>query len=84
LILYWPMSDAIRVFVNASALDLPRGTNAGSAVQAFDPALAQQVASGSAYVTDGRGIELDPGEALANGAILRVIVRARRGSNADA
>jgi hypothetical protein len=76
--------QTIRVFVNTSALDLPAGTDVTAAVQAFDAALADQCASGSAYVTDGRGIEVPPTETLANGAILRVIVRARRGSSADA
>ena len=54
------------------------------AVRRFDPALGDRVIAGEAYVTDGRGIEVDPDQTLASGAILRVVVRARRGSNADA
>lgn len=72
------MTDTIRVFVNAGALDLPVGADVGQAVRAFDPALERQLASGAAYVTDGRGIEVAPASRLANGAILRVVVRARR------
>ena len=72
------MTDSIRVFVNAAALDLPVGANVGQAVRAFDPALEQQIARGAAYVTDGRGIEVAPESRLASGAILRVVVRARR------
>lgn len=50
----------------------------------FDARLGEHIAAGLAYVTDGRGIEVDPAETLASGAILRVIVRARRGADADA
>lgn len=73
------MSGTIRVFVNASAVDLPAGADAVEAVRLFDPTLQATLASGAAYVTDGRGIEIDPASPLANGAILRVVVRARRG-----
>jgi hypothetical protein len=83
------MSQTIRVFVNASALELPAGSDVSRAVRAFDPALERQVASGAAYVTDGRGIEIDPASLLVSGAILRVAARARRAfrrgeGNADA
>jgi hypothetical protein len=76
-------NQTIRVFVNASAVDLPAGAGVGDAVRAFDAGLEASVARGSAYVTDGRGIEIDPDSRLASGAILRVVVRARRG-DADA
>jgi len=72
------MTDTIRVFVNASAVDLPVGADVRSAVHAFDPTLADRVGSGDVLVTDARGIELAPGARLAAGAILRVIVSARR------
>jgi hypothetical protein len=75
----------IRVFVNAGAVDLPAGADVAQAVRAVDPALERQIASGGAYVTDGRGIEIAPDSLLTGGAILRIIVRARRGeSDADA
>jgi hypothetical protein len=74
------MSGTIRVFVNASVVDLPSGADVGEAVRAFDPALEASVSRGAAYITDGRGIEMDPAARLTSGAILRVIVRARRGS----
>jgi hypothetical protein len=77
--------STIRVFVNASGVDLPAGANVREAVRAFDAQLDAGIARGAAYVTDGRGIELDPDAPLASGAILRVVVRARRGGdNADA
>lgn len=79
------MSETIRIFVNASVVDLPAGAVVGQALRAFDPALERDVASGAAYVTDGRGIELDRSAPLAGGAILRVALRARRaGGAADA
>ncbi len=72
------MSDSIRVFVNASPVDLPAGADVAQAVRAFDATLEPRVAAGAAYVTDGRGIEIDPSARLNAGAILRVVVRARR------
>jgi hypothetical protein len=79
------MNSGIRVFVNAGMVDLPAGAEVGDAVRAADPALAEKVALGTAYVTDGRGIEVDARSRLTSGAILRVVVRARaRSGDADA
>ena len=78
------MSD-IRVFVNAGAVDLPSGAIVADAVRAADSSLLDKIAGGTAYVTDGRGIEIDPSTLLVSGAILRVVVRARaRDADADA
>jgi hypothetical protein len=81
---YFPGMSTIRVFVNGSVLELPAGASAGEAVRTFDAALGERMAADAAYVTDGRGIEIDPGAPLASGAILRVVVPARRGPDADA
>ena len=79
------MTGVIRVFVNGSAVDVAAGTDVATAVAATDPAMAEMIEKGGAYVTDGRGIEVDPAARLSAGAILRVIVRARRGmTDADA
>jgi hypothetical protein len=79
------LSDSIRVFVNDGTVDLPAGAKVAHAVRAADPSLLEKIASGAAYVTDGRGIEIDPTAPLASGAILRVVVRARaRSGDADA
>jgi hypothetical protein len=78
------MSETIRVFVNAGAVDLPAGADVGAAIRLFDPALERQIAAGTAYVTDGRGIEIDPAAPLSGGAILRVVVRARRNASGHA
>ena len=78
------MSD-IRVFVNAVAVDLPAGAVVADAVRTADSSLLDKIAGGTAYVTDGRGIEIDPSTPLESGAILRVVVRARaRSADADA
>jgi hypothetical protein len=75
----------IRVFVNAGAVDLPTGAIVADAVRAADSSLLDKIAGGTAYVTDGRGIEIDPSTPLERGAILRVVVRARgRSADADA
>ncbi len=78
------MLPDIRVFVNSALVDLPAGSAVAEALRRFDPALSDRVIAGDAYVTDGRGIEIDPDQTLVSGAILRVVVRAKRGSNADA
>lgn len=79
------MSAAIRVFVNAGALDLPASSRVADAIRATDPSLLDKIASGAAYVTDGRGIEIDPSVPLVSGAILRIVVRAGgRSADADA
>ena len=73
------MNEIIRVFVNANPVDLPAGADVAQAVRAFDATLEPRIATGAAYVTDGRGIEIEPATQLSAGAILRVVVRARRG-----
>jgi hypothetical protein len=77
------MTATIRVFVNAVAIDLPVGSDVCAAVRALDEAIAEKVSSGAAYVTDGRGIEISSDSPLVAGAILRIIVSARRGGNVD-
>jgi hypothetical protein len=79
------VSNLIRVFVNAGAVDLPVGAAVADAVRTTDPTLLDKIAAGAAYVTDGRGIEIDLETPLMSGAILRVVVRAHAGSSdADA
>lgn len=70
----------MRVFVNATPIEIEPGTDVRRAVATHDAALAAKVAAGSAYVTDARGIELGADVRLAAGAILRVVVTARRGA----
>lgn len=75
----------MRIYINERPYDVPDGTDASGAVAASAPDLQGPLAAGRAYLTDGRGIELLGSERLAPGAILRVVVSARRGgADADA
>jgi hypothetical protein len=74
----------LRVFVDASPVEVRPGSVARDAVAARDPALLGRLEDGTAYLTDGRGIRIDPGAPLAAGAILRVVKSARRAPDADA
>lgn len=69
---------SVTVFVNERATLVPVPATVLSAVRVRDETLVQQVTAGRAYVTDGRGIRLQPDTALEAGAILRVVVSARR------
>jgi hypothetical protein len=73
----------MRVFINAKPVEVDPGTDVRGAIRAHDPELEARVASGSAYVTDARAIELPPAGALSEGAILRVVLRAHRASGDD-
>ena len=73
----------MRVFINAEPVEVDAGTDVRGAIRAHDPELEARVASGSAYVTDARAIELPPEAGLSEGAILRVVVRAQRRGRAD-
>ncbi len=68
----------MRVFVNAVALEIEKGADVRTAVLALDADLERKVSAGAAFVTDARGIEIDPEAPLGEGAILRVVVSARR------
>ena len=75
----------IRVFVNASPVDVAPGTDVRGALAAHDPELARRAIEGGALVTDARGIDLPLDTPLAAGSIVRAVVRARRGEpDADA
>ena len=68
----------MRVFVNAVPLEVGQGADVRAAVLALDTELERKLAAGGAFVTDARGIEIPLESALAEGAILRVVVSARR------
>jgi hypothetical protein len=72
------------VFVNDRLVQVPAGSDVAGAVACHDVELGGKLARGEAYATDGRGIELAPGAPLAPGAILRVVVSARRRDDAGA
>jgi hypothetical protein len=75
----------MRVFVNAVPLEVGKGADVRGAVRALDPELERKLVAGSAFVTDARGIDVPLDAVLAAGAILRVVVTARRAAGeADA
>jgi hypothetical protein len=79
------VSELIPVFVNDRAVRMAPECVLADAIAACDPELARGVREGTARVTDGRGIVLDPDAAVYPGAILRVVVSARRrGEDPDA
>ena len=78
------MPDTLRCFVNERAVSLSPGATVLDAVTALDPALAARVSRGEAYVTDARALRVTGDQALAAGAILRVIVSSRAADDADA
>jgi hypothetical protein len=71
------MTASLPVFVNDRPVAAPAGATAAEAVALADPALAGALRDGRAFLTDGRGIRLDPAAGLHAGAILRVVVSAR-------
>ncbi len=68
----------IPVFVNDRRLEVARGISALEAAVQTDPSLAEGLAEGRVYLTDGRGITVDPTAPLGAGAIVRVVRSARR------
>jgi hypothetical protein len=68
----------MRVFVNAVPLEVGKGADVRAAVGALDGELERKLDAGAAFVTDARGIEVPLESTLAEGAILRVVVSARR------
>ncbi|MSR06401.1 MAG: hypothetical protein EXR93_04925 [Gemmatimonadetes bacterium] len=72
------MTGAVRVFVNERPVSVATGATVRDAVAVFDETLAGKLAAGAAYVTDGVGRPAEPGAAVTPGAIIRVVVSARR------
>jgi hypothetical protein len=73
------MTVPLRVFVNGTPVDVEPGADVLGAIRAYDPTFEDRVTAGNAFVTDGRGIEIDVAQRLAAGSILRVVIRSRRG-----
>jgi hypothetical protein len=78
------MTDGVRVFVNERPVSVAPGARVVDAVSAFDVELAAKLQSGAAYATDGVGRPAEAGTLLAPGAIIRVVVSARRGESSEA
>ena len=77
------MTGDVRVFVNERPVSVASGATVRDAVAAFDGALAAKLANGAAYVTDGVGRPAELGGAVAPGAIIRVVISARRSEDPE-
>jgi hypothetical protein len=66
-------ANAVRVFVNGTAVNAPAGGTALDALALADPAEAEAVASGSRIITDSRGIAVPAATPVFAGAIFRTV-----------
>jgi hypothetical protein len=64
----------VRVFVNASGVDVPAGATALDAVRAFDEGMARDVDDAKRLITDSRGLPIDPATPMSGGSILRLVM----------
>lgn len=71
------MTETVRIYINANALEVPSSATAIEAVEAWNAAEASAIKSGERMITDSRGLPADPQTPVHNGAIFR-IVRARQ------
>jgi len=71
------MSETVRVYINARAVEVDASATALQAVEAWDAAQAEAVRNGERMITDSRGIGTANDTPVHNGAIFR-IVRARQ------
>jgi len=71
------MSETVRIYINAQAIDVAASATALEAVEAWDETVATEIRNGERVVTDSRGIVMANNSPMHNGAILR-IVRARQ------
>ena len=72
----------VRVFVNGSGVDVPAGSAALDAVQAWNAKAASEVSSGTRLITDSRGLPIDASTPMSAGSILRLITK-RGAASAD-
>ena len=68
----------MRVYVNATGLDVPPGSTALDAVRAWNAAAADEVALGERVIADSRGLQTSPETPIHGGAIFRVLPVRRR------
>jgi len=71
------MSEKVRIYINARAIEVEASATALEAVEAWDEIQAAAVRSGERMITDSRGIVTANSTPVHNGAIFR-IVRARQ------
>ena len=70
----------VRVFVNASGVDVPAGSTALDAVRAFSAEAADEVSASRRLITDSRGLPIDATTPMSAGSILRLVANRDRAS----
>lgn len=70
--------DTVMVFVNERPVWLEPAGTLIDAVRAVDDQLVAALETGRAYLTDGRGVRSATTDPLVAGAIIRVVISARR------
>lgn len=68
----------VRVFVNASGVDVPAGSTALDAVRMFNAEAADEVTASRRLITDSRGLPIDAGTTMSAGSILRLVANRDR------
>jgi hypothetical protein len=71
----------IRVFVNATSVDVPSGATALDAVRAWSSDAAGEVMAGARLITDSRGLPIGGDTPMSAGSILRLIANRAAASN---
>lgn len=71
-------NPTVRVFVNASGVDVPSGATALDAVRAWNADAATDVDAGRRLITDSRGLPIDAASPMSAGSILRLVLRRDR------
>jgi hypothetical protein len=70
----------VRVFVNATGIEVPAGATALDAVKAWNAEAAGEVTAGRRIITDSRGLPLDAAAPMSAGSILRLVAKRDRDS----
>jgi hypothetical protein len=73
----------VRVFVNASGVDVPAGSTALDAVRAWSADAAGEVTAGTRLITDSRGLPIDGTAPMSAGSILRLVAKRDRTAPAE-
>ena len=71
----------VRVFVNASGVEVPAGSTALEAVRAWSADAADEVSSARRVITDSRGLPIDSATPMSAGSILRLVAKRDRSSH---
>lgn len=73
----------VRVFINASGVDVPAGASILDAVRSWNADEAAAVTRGEKLVTDSRGLPIEPDQRVSAGSIFRLLPVRRRQTAAD-